>query len=82
MTRSKTARRPLGSRHPAYGDLLMPIKCSLDLRQRLKVAAAEDGETYATMIWRLLDMRESQRARQRRAQPSPLHKPINTEVQL
>jgi len=76
------ARRAPGSRHPAYGELLLPIKCSDDLRRRLKVAAAEDGHTYATMIWALLDMRDDRRARQRRAQPSPLHRPIETEIAL
>ncbi|AGT12801.1 hypothetical protein PHELEMICH_64 [Mycobacterium phage Phelemich] len=76
------ARRPEGSRHPAAGTLLVPIKGSAELRRRLKIASAEDGLTYAEMLWALLDIRDDRRARQRRMQPSPLHRPPQPTVEL
>ena len=77
VTYSPPSRRyQPGSRHPAFGTKLLPIKCSLDLRKRLKVAAAEEGLTYAECIWHLLDVREDRIKRQQRAQPSPLHRPL------
>lgn len=82
MTTQTPPRRPEGSRHPAAGTLLVPIKGSADLRRRLKIAAAEDGLTYAEMLWALLDIRDDRRARQRRMQPSPLHRPPGAVIEL
>lgn len=72
----------MASRHPAAGTLLVPIKGSAELRKRLKVASAEDGLTYAEMLWALLDIRDDRRARQRRMQASPLHRVPEPTVQL
>ncbi|AEJ92827.1 hypothetical protein SEA_OSMAXIMUS_68 [Pegunavirus osmaximus] len=55
--------------------VVMPIKCRADLRQRLKIAAAEDGLTYAQLLVSLLDLRDDRHRRQRAAQASPLHRP-------
>ncbi|AER48980.1 hypothetical protein SEA_DONNY_68 [Mycobacterium phage Donny] len=82
MTTRTPARRPEASRHPAQGTQLMPIKGSLELRKRLKIAAAEDGLTYAEMIWALLDIRDDRRARQRRMQRSPLHRVPEPVIEL
>ncbi|AYB70606.1 hypothetical protein SEA_SERENDIPITOUS_65 [Mycobacterium phage Serendipitous] len=76
-------RRAPASRHPAWGpDPLLVVRCSPELRQRLKVAAVEDGLTHAEMLWALLDIRDDRRARQRRMQRSPLHRPDDGETQL
>lgn len=82
MTTRTPARRPEGSRHPAQGTLLIPLKGSPELRQRLKIAAAEDGLTYAEMLWALLDVREDRRAKQRRMQRSPLHRVPDPVIEL
>ncbi|AAQ12144.1 hypothetical protein AU098_gp067 [Mycobacterium phage Apizium] len=55
--------------------ILLPIKCPPDVRQRLKIAAAEDGLTYAQLLVSLLDLRDDRHRRQRAAQASPLHRP-------
>jgi hypothetical protein len=55
---------------------LIGVKGDDYLRQRMRVAVAEGGyRGYADLIADLLDEREKRLERQRRAQPSPLHRP-------
>jgi hypothetical protein len=53
----------------------MPVKVTADLRRRFKVAAAEEGMTYAQLIGMFLDQRDARLERQRRTQAHPLHRP-------
>jgi hypothetical protein len=62
--------------------VLIGVKGDDYLRQRMRIAVAEDGyRGYADMISALLDDRERRRERAKRAQPSPLHRPT-PEAQL
>ena len=54
---------------------LIPIKGSTELHRRLRIAAAEEGVSYAELLTRWLDRRDANIKRQRAAQPSPLHRP-------
>ncbi|QFP94684.1 ribbon-helix-helix DNA binding domain protein [Mycobacterium phage LilMcDreamy] len=84
-----TPQKAIGSRRGARLSpgrrgvpVLIGIKGDDHLRQRLKVAVAEDGHRgYAELLDALLDDREARRKRALRSQPSPLHRPI-TETQL
>lgn len=62
--------------------VLIGVKGDDYLRQRMRIAVAEDGyRGYADLIGALLDDREKRKERQRKAQPSPLHRPVG-EVEL
>lgn len=54
---------------------LIPVKGTPELQRRIKVAAAEDGVTYAELIDTLLDERERRNERRRKQMVSPLHRP-------
>ncbi|QWY84408.1 ribbon-helix-helix DNA binding domain protein [Mycobacterium phage Knocker] len=72
MPSSSRTRVVAGGTTPS---VLLPVKVRPDLRQRFKVAAAEEGTTYAGLIERWLDERDRRIAAQRRAQAHPLHRP-------
>ncbi|URC18174.1 ribbon-helix-helix DNA binding domain protein [Mycobacterium phage Zenteno07] len=57
--------------------VVMPMKCRASLRQRLKVAAAEESMTYAELLTSLLDERDRKIERARARQAHPLHRPTN-----
>lgn len=58
---------------------LIPIKGTPELHKRLRIAAAEEGVSYAELLTRWLDRRDANIKRQRAAQPSPLHRPRLTD---
>lgn len=57
---------------------LLQVKgASPELKRRFKVAAAEEGVTYAQLIERWLDARDRAAERARARQAHPLHRPTN-----
>ncbi len=76
MTAPKRPARPrngeIKGRAPR---VILPIKMAPELRHRLKVAAAEEGTTYAGLFQMFLDQRDAKLRRQRAAQVHPLHQP-------
>lgn len=75
-TRGATRRHP-SNQSAAEPTKLIPVKGTPTLQRRLKIAAAEDGKTYAQLITEWLDTRDQNIRRRRAAQPSPLHRPRN-----
>lgn len=73
MTPSQ-APAPRGSRGSTKH--LLQIKgASPELKRRFKVAAAEEGTTYAGLIEQWLDARDRAAERARARQAHPLHRP-------
>lgn len=54
---------------------LIPVKGSAHLHRRLKIAAAEDGMTYAELISHWLDERDARNRQLRQTQAHPFHRP-------
>ncbi|QGJ87727.1 ribbon-helix-helix DNA binding domain protein [Mycobacterium phage Kloppinator] len=69
--RQPTRGRPSGE----VPNVLWPIRGPVTIRQRMKIACAEEGLTYAGLIEKFLDERDEKIRRQRAAQRSPLHRP-------
>jgi hypothetical protein len=53
-----------------------------DERRRLRIAAAEEGETFTDVVMRLLDERDAKRHRLKRAQAHPLHRPPTSDTTM
>ena len=75
-----TTRRHRGKLAPRVPRVMLPIKMSVDLRQRFKVAAAEEGTTYAGLIEQWLNERDRKVVNARRQQAHPLHIPSPKRV--
>ncbi|AYP70052.1 hypothetical protein I5G62_gp66 [Mycobacterium phage CRB2] len=72
---SRPARGTVVIGSTATPTVLLPVKVPPDLRQRFKVAAAEEGTTYAGLIELWLDERDRKRQRAAARQAHPLHQP-------
>lgn len=69
---------------PTHGPAVSPrqtplfIRVTAEERRRIKMAALEEGLSYAEMVIALLDERDARLERSRRQQAHPLHRPSET----
>lgn len=55
------------------------LRMTPDQRRRLRIAAAEDDQSYIGLVMGLLDEREKRIERAKKRQGSPLHRPLDDD---